>query len=199
MHTVCYSKRGDECWDQGLPALCLLPENSNALAHLGFIFWSDNIFLGAEFHFTQVDGLVATVNNKVNLSALPAFFNIWSRDISPCGCTCRDAVDAQYVSLHHDILGSHGAKSSTENIYWARFGCSMPSRFYLNHRDKEGKSFMLYRVGRKRRRTQSLHMADIMRSPLRALNAKGIQTFKDMKSLNLLNSVVQNYLRMLSK
>ena len=100
----------------------------------------------------------------------------------------------KYVSLHHDILGSHGAKSSTENIYWARFGCSMPSRFYLNHRDKEGKSFMLYRVGRKRRRTQSLHMADIMRSPLRTLNAKGIQTFKNMKSLNLLNSVVQNYL-----
>ena len=25
----------------------------------------------------------------------------------------------KYVSLHHDILGSHGAKSSTENIYWA--------------------------------------------------------------------------------
>ena len=27
----------------------------------------------------------------------------------------------KYVSLHHDILGSHGAKSSTENIYWAIF------------------------------------------------------------------------------
>ena len=27
----------------------------------------------------------------------------------------------KYVSLHHDILGSHGAKSSTENIYWAVF------------------------------------------------------------------------------
>ena len=27
----------------------------------------------------------------------------------------------KYVSLHHDILGSHGAKSSTENIYWAKF------------------------------------------------------------------------------
>ena len=27
----------------------------------------------------------------------------------------------KYVSLHHDILGSHGAKSSTENIYWADF------------------------------------------------------------------------------
>ena len=26
----------------------------------------------------------------------------------------------KYVSLHHDILGSHGAKSSTENIYWAQ-------------------------------------------------------------------------------
>ena len=26
----------------------------------------------------------------------------------------------KYVSLHHDILGSHGAKSSTENIYWAK-------------------------------------------------------------------------------
>ena len=25
----------------------------------------------------------------------------------------------KYVSLRHDILGSHGAKSSTENIYWA--------------------------------------------------------------------------------
>ena len=25
----------------------------------------------------------------------------------------------KYVSLHHDNLGSHGAKSSTENIYWA--------------------------------------------------------------------------------
>ena len=25
----------------------------------------------------------------------------------------------KYVSLHHDILGSHGAKSSTENIYCA--------------------------------------------------------------------------------
>ena len=25
----------------------------------------------------------------------------------------------KYVSLHHDILGSHGTKSSTENIYWA--------------------------------------------------------------------------------
>ena len=28
----------------------------------------------------------------------------------------------KYVSLHHDILGSHGAKSSTENIYWAKIG-----------------------------------------------------------------------------
>ena len=27
----------------------------------------------------------------------------------------------KYVSLHHDILGSHGAKSSTENIYWALY------------------------------------------------------------------------------
>ena len=26
----------------------------------------------------------------------------------------------KYVSLRHDILGSHGAKSSTENIYWAK-------------------------------------------------------------------------------
>ena len=26
----------------------------------------------------------------------------------------------KYVSLHHDILGSHGTKSSTENIYWAK-------------------------------------------------------------------------------
>ena len=51
---------------------------------------------------------------------------------------------------------------------------------------------MLYRVGRKRLRAQSLHTADIMRSPLRTLNAKGIQTPKNMKSLNLLNSVVQN-------
>ena len=51
---------------------------------------------------------------------------------------------------------------------------------------------MLYRVGRKRLSAQSLHTADIMRSPLRTLNAKGIQTPKNMKSLNLLNSVVQN-------
>lgn len=40
---------------------------------------------------------------------------------------------------------------------------------------------MLYRVGRKRLRAQSLHTADIMRSPLRTLNAKGIQTPKNMK------------------
>ena len=70
--------------------------------------------------------------------------------------------------------------------------------FYLNHRDKEEKSFMLYRVGRKRRRTQSLHTADIMRSPLRPLNALAFKLFKNMKSLNLLNSVVQNYLQKLN-
>ena len=37
----------------------------------------------------------------------------------------------KYVSLHHDILGSHGAKSSTENIYWALLSLStakMPSK-----------------------------------------------------------------------
>ena len=49
---------------------------------------------------------------------------------------------------------------------------------------------MLYRVGRKRRRTQSIHTADIMRSSLITLNAKGIQLFKNISSLNLLNSVV---------
>ena len=32
----------------------------------------------------------------------------------------------KYVSLHHDILGSHGAKSSTENIYWALFCPQIP-------------------------------------------------------------------------
>ena len=32
----------------------------------------------------------------------------------------------KYVSLHHDILGSHGAKSSTENIYWAHISAFLP-------------------------------------------------------------------------
>ena len=49
----------------------------------------------------------------------------------------------KYVSLHHDILGSHGAKSSTENIYWADYMV-----YYNNERIKlrlNGMSPVLYR------------------------------------------------------
>ena len=48
----------------------------------------------------------------------------------------------KYVSLHHDILGSHGAKSSTENIYWAvfcdRYSHLLPSNLKENLLQEDG-------------------------------------------------------------
>ena len=60
------------------------------------------------------------------------------------------------------------------------------------------RDFCFYRVGRKRRRTQSLRADEIMRSPLCALNALAFSLFPNINTLNLLNSVVQNYFRNLS-
>ena len=41
MYTVCHSKRGDECWDQCLAGLCLLPENPNMQAFCMFLDFKD--------------------------------------------------------------------------------------------------------------------------------------------------------------
>ena len=59
----------------------------------------------------------------------------------------------KYVSLRHDILGSHGAKSSTENIYWAKYYREMAIKMlaqlstdrYLSQ-DKNS-SFLLHSTG----------------------------------------------------
>ena len=97
-----------------------------------------------------------------------------------------------------NVMNRHELASYCELFLHRPLFCPQIIKDFKTTEIKRKRVFMLYRVGRKRRRTQSLHTADIMRSPLRTLNAKGIQTLKNMKSLNLLNSVVQNYLRMLS-